>query len=69
MISVSLRKAEDPSRHYYIQVNVPSSDGHITLLWFPVDAAISENAFCNTTAAFGCGDGRAIIFDLTQLNL
>ena len=39
MISVSLRKSEDPSRHYYIQVNVPSSDGHIPLLWFPVDTA------------------------------
>ena len=70
MISISLDKSKDPSRHYYIQGNVPGSDGHVPLLWLPVDTQeIWEEAFCSTAAAFSCVDDRMIILDLTQLNL
>ena len=42
--------------------------GHVPLLWFPVDTVqILEVEFCKKVAAFGCGDGRVIILDLTQL--
>ena len=70
MIYMLLRESEDPSRRYYIQGNIPSSDGHVPLLWLPVDTPeILEKAFCSTAAAFGCVDGRVIILDLTLLNL
>ena len=70
MLSMSLCKSDDPSRHYYIQGTVPSSNGHVPLLWLPVDTPeISKEAFCQTAAAFGCIDGRVIILDRTQLNL
>ena len=39
------------------------------LFRFPVDTAISEKTFCNTTTAFGCRDGQVIILDFTPLNL
>ena len=70
MIYMLLRESEDPSRRYYIRVNIPSGNGHVPLLWLPVDTPkILEKEFCSTAAAFGCEDGRVIILDLTQLNL
>ena len=61
---------KDPSRRYYIQGTVPSSNCHVPLLWLPVDTpAISEGAFCSKAAAFGCDYGRVIILGLTQLIL
>ena len=53
----------------FLDITVPSSNGHIPLLWFPVDISILEDAFYNTAAAFGCIDGRVIILDFTQLSL
>ena len=54
MIYILLHESEDPSRCYYIQGNIPSSDGHVPLLWLLVDTPeILEKAFCSTAAAFG----------------
>ena len=70
MIYMSLSKSGDPSRHYCIEGYVPSSDGHVPLLWLPVDTPeIWESALCSTAAAYGCVGNRVIILDLTQLNL
>ena len=69
---MSLWESNDPStgRRYCIQGTIPSNDGHVPLLWFPVDtAAILEKSFCSKAVAFGCRDGGVIILDLTQLNL
>ena len=70
MLPMSLCESKDPSRRYYIQGTVPSSNCHVPLLWLPVDTpAISEGAFCSKAAAFGCDYGRVIILGLTQLIL
>ena len=70
VLFMSLLVTKDPSRRYSIQGIVPSSNGHVPLLWLPVDTAkILGKAFCSKAAAFGCRDGRVIILDLTQINL
>ena len=70
MIYMLLRESEDPFRRHYIRGNIPSGNGHVPLLWLPVDTPkFLEKAFCSTAAAFGCEDGRVVILDLTQLNL
>ena len=66
-LSMSLCESKDPSRNYYIQGTLLGI-GRVPLLWFPVDTVqILEAEFCKKVAAFGCGDGRVIILDLTQL--
>ena len=70
MISISLCRSTGPSRRYFINADVPSSEANIPLLWLPVDIAdVLEKTFCSKAAAIGCADGRVIILDLTQLNL
>lgn len=72
VLPMSLCESKDPStsRRYYIQGTIPSNNGCVPLLWFPVDTvAILEKSFCGKAAAFGCKGGGVIILDLTQLNL
>ena len=68
--SMSLLMTKDPSRHYYIQCTVSRSNGHVPLLWLPVDIQDVKEAFCSKAVAFGCrNSGRVVILNLTQLNL
>ena len=69
VLPISLCESKDPSRRYFIQDNVTSGNGHVPLLWLPVDTEnIFKKAFCSKAAAFGCDSGRVIILNFTQLN-
>ena len=68
-VSISLGELNETSRRYHIQSTLLNNNNRIPLLWLPADTAhITRETFCNKSAAFGCEDGRLIIFDLSKFD-